>query len=77
MHFSCHGCGKVVECSPGEVPCEVLKGWLTVSHWQGPGAVSHYSFCSFTCLKSWADTQVPTIPKVFLESFDEDKNSTA
>jgi len=71
--FSCHSCGKRVESSPKEPPCEALKGWLTVSCWEGPGAVSHYNFCSFSCLKSWVDAQVPTIPEVFLESFGEDK----
>jgi hypothetical protein len=71
--FSCHSCGIEVECSSGELPCEALEGWLTVSCWEGPGAVSHYNFCSFTCLKSWVDAQVPRIPEVFLESFGEDK----
>ena len=73
-NFSCHSCGKELECLPGEAPCEVLKGWLTVSYWKGRGVVSHYSFCSFSCLKSWADSQIPKIPKVFLESFEEDKS---
>ncbi|TET16813.1 MAG: hypothetical protein E3J75_04165 [Dehalococcoidia bacterium] len=71
--FTCHSCGKGVECSPGKLPCEVLKGWLTVSHWKGLGSVEHYNFCSFSCLKSWVDTQIPRVPEVFLESFKEDK----
>ena len=73
MRFSCHSCGKGVECSPGEPPCEVLKDWLTVSYWKGLGFVEHYDFCSFSCLKSWADAQVPRAPEVFLKSFGEDK----
>jgi hypothetical protein len=73
-HFTCHTCGKGAVCSPGELPCEALKGWLTVACWKGPGAVSRYNFCSFSCLKAWVDSQVPTIPEVFLESFGEDTN---
>ncbi len=73
MRFSCHSCCKGAECSPGELPCEVLKGWLTMSQWKGSEAVSHYNFCSFSCLKSWIDTQVPRVPEVFLESFNEGK----
>ena len=73
MHFSCHSCGKGVECPSGGPPCEALQGWLTVSYWKGLGSVEHYNFCSFSCLKSWVDAQVPTIPEVFLESFGEDK----
>ena len=73
MCFSCYSCGKRVECFPGEPSCEVLKGWLTVSHWKGLGAVSHYNFCSFSCLKSYVDAQVPRVPEVFLESFKEDE----
>ncbi|MBL7124985.1 MAG: hypothetical protein ISS51_02690 [Dehalococcoidales bacterium] len=73
MRLSCHFCGKGVEYSSEEPPCEVLKGWLTVSHWKGVGAVSHYNFCSLSCLESWVDTQVPRVPDVFLESFGEDR----
>jgi hypothetical protein len=71
--FACHSCGKEVECSSGELPCEALEGWLTVCYWEGPGMMSNYNFCSFTCAKSWVDSQVPKIPAVFLESFGEDK----
>ncbi len=72
MRFSCHSCRKRLEYSPGEPPCEVLKGWLTVSCWKGLGFVERYNFCSFSCLKSWVEVQVPKIPKVFLESFKDD-----
>jgi hypothetical protein len=72
IHFACHSCGGGVECSPKEPPCKVLSGWLTVSHWKGLGSVEHYNFCSFTCLKRWADAQVPKIPTAFLESFREE-----
>jgi hypothetical protein len=71
--FACHSCGKEVEYSSGELPCEALEGWLTVCYWEGPGMMSNYNFCSFTCAKSWVDSQVPKIPAVFLESFGEDK----
>jgi hypothetical protein len=73
-YLSCHSCGKKVECPPGEPPCHALVGWLTVSCWDGPGAVSHYNFCSLSCLKSWADTRLPAVPDVFLKSFGEGKN---
>jgi hypothetical protein len=69
--FSCHSCGKGAECTPGEPPCEMLKGWLTVSRWKGSGSVEHYNFCSFSCLSSWVDAQVPRVPGIFLESFKE------
>ncbi len=71
IHFSCHSCGKGLECSPREPPCEVFKDWLTISYWKGLGSVEHYTFCSFSCLKFWVEAQVPKIPKVFLESFKE------
>ena len=75
VKFSCHSCGKTAEGSPGETPCEALQGWLTVSSWEGPGVVEHYNFCSFSCLESWAEAQVPKVPKVFLDSFSEDKSN--
>jgi hypothetical protein len=72
--FSCQSCGAVIECAPGEAPCEALKGWLTVSHWEGPGIAEHYHFCSFGCLESWVEAQLPKVPGVFLESFDEEES---
>ena len=71
-HFICSSCGERVESSSKEPPCEVLSGWLTVSYWKGLGAVEHHNFCSFTCLKRWAEAQAPEIPKVFLESFGKE-----
>ena len=68
----CSGCGQKVEVPSKEPPCEVLSGWLTLSRWKGLGFVDHYNFCSFTCLKKWAEAQAPEIPKVFLESFTEE-----
>lgn len=65
----CSSCGRKVEPSSEDLPCEVLSGWITVSHWKGLGAVEHYNFCSFTCLKRWVEAQAPEIPRVFLESF--------
>lgn len=73
-YFICHSCGKRVEHTTEERPCEVLNGWLLVSQWKGLGAVEHYNFCSFTCLKTWTDTQVPQVPDVFLRAFEEGKD---
>ena len=70
----CHSCGKKREYGPEERPCEVLSGWLTVSHWKGLGTVEHYNFCSFICLKRWVDAQIPKIPEVFLKAFEEGKD---
>jgi len=72
--FICHSCGERVEFSPEKRPCEALIGWLTVSHWKGLGAVEQYNFCSFTCLKRWADAQVPKIPEVFLKAFERKRD---
>lgn len=73
-YFICHSCGKTVEHTEAERPCEVLNGWLMVSRWKGPKAVEHYNFCSLTCLKKWADAQIPQIPNVFLKAFEEGKD---
>ena len=70
----CHSCGKKVEFTSDEPPCKALSGWLIVSHSRGPESVSHYSFCSFTCLQRWVDAQVPKIPEVFLKSLGEGKD---
>ena len=71
MAFSCRSCGKGVEFSPGAPPCEVLQGWITVSHWKGSGSVEHHNFCSFGCLQQWVNAQVPKVPEVFLKYFEE------
>jgi len=76
---TCYSCGKRVEyalCSergvvPEDAPCNVLSGWLTVSQWKGMGHVDRYDFCSFDCLFMWARTQVPQIPKTFLDAFQD------
>jgi len=73
-HCICSSCGRGVEFSPEERPCEVLSGWLTVSQWKGLGEVEHYNFCSFTCLKRWADAQTPKVPEVFLKALEEGEN---
>jgi len=70
-YFVCHHCGERVEHTPEERPCEVLAGWLMVSQWKGVGTVEHFNFCSFTCLKRWADAQVPQVPEVFIRAFEE------
>jgi hypothetical protein len=73
-YFICHSCGKTVEHTEAERPCEVLNGWLMVSRWKGPKVVEHYNFCSLTCLKKWADAQAPQIPDVYLKAFEEGKD---
>ncbi|TEU15964.1 MAG: hypothetical protein E3I25_06100 [Dehalococcoidia bacterium] len=73
-YFVCHSCGKTVEHTEEERPCQVLNGWLMVSRWKGPGTVEHYNFCSSVCLKRWTDTQVPQVPDVFLKAFDKGKD---
>jgi len=73
-HFICHSCGKMVEHTEEERPCEVLNGWLMVSQWKGVETVEHYNFCSLICLKTWADTQVPQVPNVFLRAFKKEKD---
>ena len=70
----CPSCGKRVGFSPQERPCKVLIGWLTVTQWKGLGAVEHYNFCSFTCLKTWVDNRVPQVPEVFSRAFEEGKD---
>jgi hypothetical protein len=72
--FTCHSCSKRVERKHEEPPCEVLQGWLSVSCWKGKGEVKHYSFCSFRCLKSWVDSELPGIPDVFIKSFNDDED---
>lgn len=71
-HFSCCTCGEKVEFSTEEPPCEALRGWLVLSHWKGLRSVDHCYFCSFTCLKRWADAQAPEIPEAFLKAFREE-----
>ncbi len=73
-YFVCHSCGERVECSGEQRPCEVLNGWLMLSLWKGPKVVEHYNFCSLTCLKTWADSQVPQVPDVFLKAFEKGKD---
>jgi len=76
----CHSCGKKMEyadCSDRRAPpenarCEVLKSWLTVSHWKGMYSVDHYDFCSFSCLQRWVESQIPKVPEVFLKAFEEE-----
>lgn len=76
-YSNCETCGKEIaytECSetkalPEDPKCAALKGWLTVSQWQGFEAIDRYDFCSFLCLQKWVEKQVPKIPEAFLEAF--------
>jgi len=56
-HCVCHSCGRRVEFDSKDVPCEVLRGWLIVSHLKGVEEVDRRSFCSPSCLKRWADVK--------------------
>jgi len=77
---TCYSCGKRVEytpCSergvlPEDAPCNVLSGWLMVSQWKGLGPVDRSDFCSFDCLLRWAKSQIPQIPKTFLDAFHDE-----
>lgn len=71
--FHCHYCGRGMISLPGAQPSEALENWLTISHWKGHGVVSHYNFCSFGCLNAWAESRVPRVPEVFIESFRADR----
>jgi hypothetical protein len=74
--FICLTCGKKVETSEIEPPCEVLMGWVMATEWKECESVIQHMFCSFSCLKRWVDTSVPAVPDVFMKSFseNEDKN---
>jgi len=72
----CGSCGRKVEHHHSEPPCEVLRGWLTVSCWKGLESVEHYSFCSLSCLQEWVESHVPKVPEVFLKSFSEEEERT-
>ena len=74
-NFSCVSCNKETRCLRGEPLSKGLKGWITLAYWRERGQVTHYAFCSFSCMKSWLDSTVPSIPQVFLESFGEEENS--
>lgn len=68
----CHSCGRKVEFSQEDPLCDVLSGWLMVSHMKGLESVDSYSFCSFGCLQRWVASQVPEIPEIFLKSLGEE-----
>jgi len=71
--FSCHTCGNKIDCPSGEPHSSVLAGWFAIAHWT-EGNVVHYTFCSIKCLKSWADKEMPEVPQVFKEAFNDEKN---
>jgi hypothetical protein len=68
----CYFCGRKAEISSESPPCVMLEGWLSVTHWKGMESVDQYDFCCFTCLEKWAHDQSTQVPKVFLESFNEE-----
>jgi hypothetical protein len=67
----CQTCGRKVELSEDEAPCEALMGWIMLSQLKGTESVERHSFCSYPCAKIWVDSQIPEIPPVFLESMGE------
>jgi len=69
----CHICGRRVDFSGQEVPCEVLRGWLMVSHLKGVEQIDHHGFCSLSCLQRWVDSLAPQVPQVFIESLEEEE----
>jgi len=70
----CHSCGEEVELSQGELPCDVLHGWLMLSRLKGSESVDRYSFCSLSCLQKWLNEQLPVVPEVFMKSLGEEEN---
>ena len=78
---TCYSCGRKTEYAPcsekGALPedarCNVLSGWLTVTHWKGMGQIVQLDFCSPRCLLEWVEGLVPQIPKSFLDAFQEEK----
>jgi hypothetical protein len=68
----CCSCGRKAEFSATEPPCAALSGWLMVSHCKGLGSVEHQNFCSFACLRRWAESNNTEIPQVFIKSFADD-----
>ncbi len=60
----------------GELPCDVLHGWLMVSCLKGPESIERYSFCSLGCLQKWVDIQMPVVPDIFIESLGEENNNS-
>ena len=71
-HVSCQSCGSKIEFAKEEPPCKALAGWYMVAHWLAVESVDHHGFCSATCLQRWVSTQVPEIPRAFLESLEDE-----
>lgn len=74
-NIACHSCGKAMVANVGQLPCEELAGWFTVSQWKGKESVEHYVLCSANCLLRWAEALFPQIPEIFLNSFGEGENN--
>ena len=70
--IACDWCGAVLEHRRGRLPCEELAGWITLSYWKGREEVDHFNFCSPACLRGWIESQCPSVPEVFLRSFEEE-----
>lgn len=70
-YIACYSCGKKAEIAQSLPPCEALSGWLTLSQWKGFRSVEHHYFCSFVCLQSWVNSQIPKVPEAFIKSFED------
>jgi hypothetical protein len=70
--FFCDSCGKTIDLYLGETVSGPYENWITVTAWEGMGAVGHHSFCSLECLKEWLESPVPRVPDVFLRAFGVD-----
>ena len=71
--FACHSCGTAVEYCAEEVPCAMLRGWVSIAYWKDVEKIERYNFCSISCLKTWLEAQITQIPDSFLKSFKEDE----
>ena len=72
----CCCCGREVVVERGELPCDVLHGWLMVSCLKGRESIERYSFCSLDCLQKWVALQMPAVPDVFIESLGEESDDS-
>jgi len=68
----CDSCGRELGHIMGQMPCEEMEGWITISQWKGKESVDHLNFCSSVCLQQWFQEQFPRVPEVFLRSFDSE-----
>ncbi|MCL1885316.1 MAG: hypothetical protein FWF98_00905 [Dehalococcoidia bacterium] len=68
---TCDACGRQAEIGPNQDIGDALRGWVIISRLRGKDSFERCSFCSICCLQQWAQTQVATIPDVFLHSLSD------